>query len=115
MGKWLGRSADAGTPSYEEILISAEQEEHTKQRLKQGLEQLTPRQMELIQMRFFEEMSNEAISQQAGMHINKVYNTISSALKTLRQAMEESDGSSLSGWWPLLLLLWQSAEKMAGS
>ena len=99
--------------SYEEILISVQQEEHMKQRLKQALDQLTPRQKELIQMRFFEEMSNEAISQQTGMHINTVYNTMSSALKTLRQRMEAPSGPSLSGWWPLLLLLWQSAEKIA--
>lgn len=101
----------AGERSYEDILISAQQEEHMRQRLKRALDQLTPRQQELIQMRFFQELTNEAISQQTGMHINTVYNTMSLALKTLRQAMESTSDSSLSSWWPFLFLLWLSAEK----
>ena len=89
--------------SYEEMLIQTSQEEHIRQRLQAALTELTARQKQLIEMRFFRGMSNEAISQETGMHINTVYNTISSALKTLRQTLSKEDYYNLLIWWPMLL------------
>lgn len=88
--------------SYEDIVIQSQQEEHIRQRLRAALAQLTPRQKELIEMRFFRGLSNEAICQETGMNVNTVYNTISSALKTLRQLLGQEDYYNLLTWWPLL-------------
>ncbi|MFD2571121.1 RNA polymerase sigma factor [Spirosoma soli] len=88
--------------SYEEVVIQAQQEDHIRQRLQAALAQLTPRQKELIEMRFFRGLSNEAICQATGMNVNTVYNTISSALKTLRQTLGQEDYFNLLTWWPLL-------------
>lgn len=98
--------------SYEDILVSAQQEEHIKQKLRAALAQLTPRQKQLIEMRFFQGLSNEVISQETGMHINTVYNTISSALKTLRQVLGQEDYYNLLSWWPLLLPLLLETERL---
>lgn len=95
--------------SYEDILIGAQQEEQTRARLRAALAQLTPRQKELIEMRFFKGMSNEQISQEAGMHINTVYNTLSSALKTLRQTLNQADYENLLSGWPLWLPIFLQA------
>ena len=63
-------------------------------------------------MRFFRDLSNEAICQETGMHINTVYNTISSALKTLRQVLGQEDYYNFLSWWPLLLPLLTGVEWM---
>lgn len=91
--------------SYEDMLVKTQQDEHARQRLQAALAQLTPRQKELIEMRFFRNLTNEAISQATGMHINTVYNTMSSALKTLRQTFRQDDHSALLSICPLLLYL----------
>jgi RNA polymerase sigma factor (sigma-70 family) len=96
--------------SYEEVIVNAQQEEHMKQKLQAALAQLTPRQKELIEMRFYRDLSNEAICQQTGMHINTVYNTISSALKMLRQLLGQEDYYNFLTWWPLLLPLLTGTE-----
>ncbi|GAB2521247.1 RNA polymerase sigma factor [Spirosoma aerophilum] len=101
--------------SYEEVIVEAQREERIRQRLQEALVQLTPRQKELIEMRFFRNLSNEAISQETGMNINTVYNTISSALKTLRQILGQEDYYNLLIVWPLLFPLLFQAESLANS
>lgn len=101
--------------SYEEVIVEAQQEERIRQRLQEALAQLTPRQKELIEMRFFRNLSNEAISQETGMNINTVYNTISSALKTLRRILGQEDYYNLLSVWPLLFPLLFQAESLANS
>ena len=94
-----------GQHSYEEVIVQAQQEEHLRQQLQAALAQLTPRQKELIEMRFFRGLSNESICQETGMNVNTVYNTISSALKTLRQRLSKEDYHNLLAWWPVLFLV----------
>lgn len=100
--------------SYEDVIVQAQQEEQIQQRLRAALARLTPRQKELIEMRFFLGMTNEAICQETGMHITTVYNTISSALKTLRQLLGQEDYFNLLIWWPVLLPLLLQAESLPG-
>jgi RNA polymerase sigma-70 factor (ECF subfamily) len=99
--------------SYEEFLVQTQQEEHIRQRLRAALAQLTPRQKELIEMRFFRGLSNDSICQETGMHINTVYNTISSALKILRQILGQEDYYNLLIGWPLLFPLLFQAELLS--
>ncbi len=98
--------------SYEDILISEQHDEHVRARLRTALAQLTPRQKELIQMRFFDGLSNEMISQQTGMHINTVYNTMSSALKMLRQTLSQKEYHTLLAHWPMWISLAASTEPL---
>jgi RNA polymerase sigma factor (sigma-70 family) len=106
----LTKSGTQSQRSYEDMLIQTSQEEHTRQRLQAALNTLTPRQKQLIEMRFFRGLSNEAISRETGMHINTVYNTISTALKTLRQTLNREDYYNILIWWPLLLPMLLTAD-----
>ncbi|RYC69227.1 RNA polymerase sigma factor [Spirosoma sordidisoli] len=110
----IDNQEESSEQSYEDILIHAQQEEQIRSRLRTALAQLTPRQKELIEMRFFRGMSNEQICQETGMHINTVYNTLSSALKTLRQTLSQAEYHNLLSAWPLWLpVLLQASDRLA--
>ncbi|GAB3899642.1 sigma-70 family RNA polymerase sigma factor [Larkinella knui] len=88
--------------SYEEVLVRAQEQEQVRSQLRRALEQLTPRQRQLIELRFFRNQGNEEIAEATGMHINTVYNTLSSALKILRQTMNQKEKSTpIPMWWLL--------------
>ena len=74
--------------SYEEMIIHVQQNEETKRKLHQALQQLTPRQMELIRLKFFEELSYEEIAAQTSQSIKTAYNTVYDAIKLLRKLLK---------------------------
>ncbi len=74
--------------SYEEIIIQVQQDEELKQRLQQALKALTPRQIELIRLKFFEGMSYEQIAAQTSQTVKTAYNTIYDAIKSLRKMLK---------------------------
>jgi RNA polymerase sigma factor (sigma-70 family) len=71
--------------SYEAILIASQQDEHLKKRLQNALSQLSPRQKEIIRMRYFEQTSFEDIAAQTGLTERTIYNTIYNAIKILKE------------------------------
>jgi RNA polymerase sigma factor (sigma-70 family) len=71
--------------SYEAILIASQQDEHLKKRLQNALSQLSPRQKEIIRMRYFEQTSFEEIAAQTGLTERTIYNTIYNAIKILKE------------------------------
>jgi RNA polymerase sigma factor (sigma-70 family) len=71
--------------SYEAILIASQQDEHLKRRLQNALSQLTPRQKEIIRMRYFDQISFEEIAAQTGLTERTIYNTIYNAIKILKE------------------------------
>jgi RNA polymerase sigma factor (sigma-70 family) len=71
--------------SYEAILIASQQDEHLKRRLQNALSQLTPRQKEIIRMRYFEQISFEEIAAQTGLTERTIYNTVYNAIKILKE------------------------------
>jgi RNA polymerase sigma factor (sigma-70 family) len=71
--------------SYEAILIASQQDEHLKKRLQNALSQLSPRQKEIIKMRYFEQTSFEEIAAQTGLTERTIYNTIYNAIKILKE------------------------------
>ncbi|GAB3282005.1 hypothetical protein GCM10027347_58050 [Larkinella harenae] len=94
-------------PSYEEIIVQGQEQEDLRNRLRQAIGQLTPRQRELIEMRFFRNKRNEEIAEETGMNINTVYNTLSSALKVLRQTLTIGSKEKIGIihiWWLIFLL-----------
>ena len=70
--------------AYENVLILQETNDQKRQELITALEQLTPRQKELIVLRYFEEMSYADISEKTQLQTDSIYKTIHEALKRLR-------------------------------
>ena len=74
--------------SYEEIIIRVQQDEEMKQRLHRAMQSLTPRQIELVRLKFFEGLSYEQIAAQTSQTVKTAYNTIYDAIKTLRHLLK---------------------------
>ena len=70
--------------AYENVLILQETNEQKRTELKDALEQLTPRQKELIVLRYFEEMSYADITEKTQLQTDSIYKTIHEAIKRLR-------------------------------
>ena len=70
--------------AYENVLILQETNDQKRTELKTALEQLTPRQKELIVLRYFEEMSYADITEKTQLQTDSIYKTIHEALKRLR-------------------------------
>ncbi|RBL88546.1 RNA polymerase sigma factor [Chitinophaga flava] len=73
--------------SYEEIIIRVQQDDEIKQRLHSAIKALTPRQIELIRLKFFEGLSYEQIAAQTSQTVKTAYNTVYDAIKTLRKKL----------------------------
>ncbi|MBL4677309.1 MAG: sigma-70 family RNA polymerase sigma factor [Mucilaginibacter sp.] len=76
-------SAAAEQP-YENILIASQQDEIVKKRLQKALNRLSPRQIEIVKLRYFDEVSFSEISERTGLTERTVYNTLHNAMKILR-------------------------------
>jgi RNA polymerase sigma factor (sigma-70 family) len=70
--------------AYEDVLILQETNDLKRNELKNALEQLTPRQKELIILRYFEEMNYADIAEKTQLQTDSIYKTIHEALKRLR-------------------------------
>jgi len=73
--------------SYEQILIEKESSELQKKQLKQALEKLTPRQKEIIILKYFEELSYKEISDKTGLQIDSIYKTLHEGIKKLKNLL----------------------------
>jgi RNA polymerase sigma factor (sigma-70 family) len=73
--------------AYENVLILQETNALKRQELIKALEQLTPRQKELIVLRYFEEMSYSEITERTQLQTDSIYKTIHEALKRLRSIL----------------------------
>lgn len=70
--------------SYEEIIIAREKEEQFRKDLSAALQALSPRQIELIRLKFFENLSYKEIASISSQSVKTSYNTIYDAIKILR-------------------------------
>lgn len=73
--------------SYEELLIAFQQTEEKKEQLSRALETLTKKQLEIIRLKFFENLSYAAISEKTSLSTRTVYNLIYVAISRLRESM----------------------------
>lgn len=76
-------SEDA-TSTPEEALIRKDEQQQQVRQLLDSINELPSRQRELIQLRFYEGLSIDAIVQQTGLSHRTVYNKIFEALKKMR-------------------------------
>lgn len=73
---------------YDEFIIRVQTNEIVQLQLKQALEKLSFRQKQLIQLKFFEGMSYEKISEITQISVKTAYNTLYDALKVLREELK---------------------------
>ncbi|AFD06579.1 RNA polymerase sigma factor [Solitalea canadensis] len=71
--------------SFEEILINRQESESVKLKLEKAFNKLSPTQVELIRLRFYENLSNDEIAQLTGLSHSIIYNQISRALKIIKK------------------------------
>ncbi len=74
-------------PSYEELLIAAEDGAAEKAELQEALKALSPQQFEMLKLRFYKEMSYQNIAEMTGKSKQTIYNQIFAAVKKLRKKM----------------------------
>jgi RNA polymerase sigma-70 factor (ECF subfamily) len=87
ISRMTGETASAEL-SYEEIIINVQHDEEIKQKLREAMRQLTPRQKELIQLKFFDGLSYEQIAEQTSQTVKTAYNTVYDAIKLLRKLLK---------------------------
>jgi RNA polymerase sigma-70 factor (ECF subfamily) len=73
---------------YEEIIIRVQHDEELRQKLYRAMEQLTPKQKELIRLMFFEGLNYEQVAAQTSQSIKTAYNTIYNAIQVLRKVLK---------------------------
>lgn len=71
--------------SYEEYIIAWQDKQAVRDRLLQAMQSLPTRQRELIQLRYYEQLSCEEISNRTGLSLRTIYNKLHEALKKLRR------------------------------
>ncbi len=74
--------------SYEQMLINVQNDDEIKHKLSTAIQKLTPRQMELIQLKFFEGLSYDQIAEKTSQSVKTAYNTIYEAIKSLRKILK---------------------------
>jgi RNA polymerase sigma-70 factor (ECF subfamily) len=70
--------------SYEETIITLEKDEEFRKKLSLALKALSPMQIELIRLKFFENRSYKEIAHLNSQSVKTSYNTIYDAIKVLR-------------------------------
>jgi RNA polymerase sigma-70 factor (ECF subfamily) len=71
-------------PSYEELLVAFQETTENKERLSNALNHLTNKQLEIIKLRFYENLSYAEISAKTLLSNRTLYNTIFLAIQQLR-------------------------------
>ncbi|MBS1605236.1 MAG: sigma-70 family RNA polymerase sigma factor [Bacteroidetes bacterium] len=74
--------------SYEEIIVGVQRDEELRQKLHRALQQLSPRQIELIRLVFFEGLTYEEVAARTSQSIKTAYNTIYNAMQVLRRLLK---------------------------
>lgn len=69
--------------SYEDAIMAVQATEEVKAKIARAMALLTPRQKELVQLRFFDGLSMEEVGARAGISTKTAYNTLAAALKAL--------------------------------
>ena len=73
---------------YEELLIAFQQSEEKKEKLRSALKKLTKQQLEMIRLKFFENLSYSEIAARTSLTPRTIYNLIYEAIRRLRASMK---------------------------
>jgi RNA polymerase sigma factor (sigma-70 family) len=93
LGKETSINETTETPSliqssYEDLLIAFQQTEEKKEQLRAALKKLSKRQLEIIKLKFYENLSYRAIATQKSITPRTVYNSIYESIRLLRESMK---------------------------
>lgn len=77
------------TFSYETLLIQLQEEQEQQAKLEAALAQLSEQQRNMLQLRFFKELSYDEITAQTGKSRQTIYNQIHAAIKILREKLSD--------------------------
>jgi RNA polymerase sigma factor (sigma-70 family) len=72
---------------YVELLVAFQQSEEKKEQLSDALKKLTKKQLEIIRLKFFENLSYAEIAAKTSLAPRTVYNLIYEAIRHLREDM----------------------------
>lgn len=75
------------TESYESILIEQEENEARKTELQKALNTLTPRQKEVISMKYFDELSYREIAEKTGLQVDTLYKILHEGIQRLKTVL----------------------------
>jgi RNA polymerase sigma factor (sigma-70 family) len=70
--------------SYESILIEQQTDENLKIRLRQAIEELTPRQKQIVSMKYFDELTYDDIAEKTGLQKDTLYKVLHEAVNRLK-------------------------------
>src|SRR5688572_1132379 len=73
--------------SYVDLLIAFQQSEEKKEQLRDSLKKLTKKQLEIIRLKFFDNLSYSYIAAKTSLAPRTVYNLIYEAIRHLRENM----------------------------
>lgn len=94
--------------SYEEHLIKLQTDEGLKQKLNKAFLKLTPRQKQLLQMKFFEDIDYNEIARSCNITRRTAYNIIHDSLKILKAELYKMEkdhvGISSAGFLPIIFM-----------
>lgn len=76
------------TESYEDLLIRQQSDAANRARLLSALETLTPKQREIVQLKYFEELSYKEIAMRTNMEIGTLYKLLHDAIKKLKTILQ---------------------------
>ena len=76
------------TYSYEDLLVAFQQSEEKKEQLRNALNKLTKKQLEIIKLKFFQNLSYRTIAAQTSLTPRTVYNLVYEAICHLRKSMK---------------------------
>jgi RNA polymerase sigma factor (sigma-70 family) len=84
--------------SSEQRWIDLDVDESRRQRIRMALDQLTPRQREIIYLRYFNDLSYEQICDLLGINYQSARSQVYQAVKLLRQRLGPEYFGVLMGW-----------------
>ncbi|PSL34970.1 RNA polymerase sigma factor [Chitinophaga ginsengisoli] len=76
---------------YDQTLISRERLEKIRKNLATALEKMSPRQREIIHLRYYEEMEYEEIAELMQLSVSSTYKLVYKAIDTLRNHLSRTD------------------------
>ncbi|MEC5144865.1 Sigma-70 family RNA polymerase sigma factor [Chitinophaga sp. 180180018-2] len=77
--------------AYDQTMISRERLEKIRGNLVAALTKMTPRQREIIHLRYYEEMEYDEIAALMQLSVSSTYKLVYKAIETLRQYLSKSD------------------------
>ena len=78
---------DENEHSYEDLLVAFQNSKERREKLAKALNNLTPKQVEMVRLKFFEKLTYAQIAEKTNLTTHTIYNTIFLAIQLLRKEM----------------------------